>query len=313
MSRYVLKRLSWLVVVLVGASMLTFALGVLAPGDPAEILLREELGEPPTGEQLRTTRHELGLDRPIHTQYLNWLGDALQGDLGQSWSNNIQVSEALIARLPATAALAAAAAVLSLVIALPLGVVAAYRRNTVTDQLSRLGALLGASVPSYVLAYVLILVFGVMLGAFPVFGSNSPAHIVLPAVTLAIAVAAPLTRLTRSAMLEVLREDYMILAKAKGLKPSVLLFRDALRNALIPVVTAGTLTFAGLLNGTVIVEWVFAWPGLGKLAIDAIHARDYPIIQGFVIFTAAIYVLLNFAIDVAYSWLDPRIRDESST
>lgn len=309
MRRYLLKRLCWLILVLLGASLVTFALGALAPGDPAEIILRNELGRPPTDEQLQAKRHELGLDQPLPIQYLGWLADALQGDLGRSWSTEVEVAEALLDRLPATVLLALTAAGLAFLIALPVGVLTAYRRNTPTDHVSRIGALLGASIPSYFLAYILMLIFGVMLQALPIFGAESPAHVVLPAVTLAVGPTAILTRLTRSSMLEVLREDYMKVGKAKGLGWRMLLFRDALRNALIPVVTSGALTFAGLLNGTFIVEWVFAWPGLGRLAIDAIHARDYPLIQGFVLFTATVYVLFNFATDIAYGWLDPRIRE----
>jgi peptide/nickel transport system permease protein len=311
MRRYVLKRLVWLVLVLLGASLLTFTLGAVAPGDPAQIVLQNRMGQPPTESQIQATRQDLGLDRPFPVQYVSWLADLAQGDLGRSWATDDQVTQALMDRVPATAFLAVVAAGLTVLIALPVGVLAAYRRNTITDHVSRVGALFGASIPNYFLAYVLILVFGVMLQALPVFGSDSPAHVILPALTLALGVSATLTRLTRSSMLEVLREPYMKVGKAKGLGWSTLLFRDALRNALIPIVTAGALTFAGLLNGAFIVEWVFAWPGLGKLAIDAIHARDYPLIQGFVLFTGTVYVLFNFATDIAYGWLDPRIRDEA--
>lgn len=311
MRRYVLKRLVWLVLVLLGASLLTFSLGAVAPGDPAQIILQNQLGQPPTEDQIQATRQQLGLDRPFPVQYLSWLADVVRGDLGRSWATDAQVTDALLERLPATAFLAVVAAGLTVLIAIPVGVLTAYRRSTLTDHVSRVGALLGASIPNYFLAYVLILVFGVMLQALPVFGSDSAAHVVLPALTLAFGVSATLTRLTRSSMLEVLREPYMKVGKAKGLSWATLLFRDALRNALIPVVTAGALTFAGLLNGAFIVEWVFAWPGLGKLAIDAIYARDYPVIQGFVLVTGAIYVIFNFATDLVCGWLDPRIRDEA--
>jgi peptide/nickel transport system permease protein len=310
MRRYLLQRLVWLVLVLVGASLLTFTLGAIAPGDPAQIILQNRTGQPPTESQIDAARQDLGLDRPLPAQYVSWLAKAAHGDLGRSWATGEQVAQALVDRIPATAFLAVVAAVFTVLIALPVGVLAAYRRNALTDHVSRVGALIGASIPNYFLAYVLILVFGVMLQALPVFGADSPAHVVLPALALALGVSATLTRLTRSSMLEVLREPYMKVGKSKGLRPVTLLFRDALRNALIPIVTAGALTFAGLLNGVFIIEWVFAWPGLGKLAVDAIHARDYPLLQGFVLFTGTIYVLFNFATDIAYGWLDPRIRDE---
>lgn len=293
---------------LLNASLLTFGLGALAPGDPAQIRLQQEIGEPPTDEQLERARREMGLDRPLAVQYVDWLWHASRGDLGHSWMSDVPVARALLERLPATAMLGAAAAALSILIAIPVGVVSAYRRNSYTDHLARVGALLCASVPNFVMAYILILAFAVMLRLLPVFGAGSPAHIILPAVTLALGVSATLTRLTRSAMLEVLSEDYIMTARARGVSRTSLLARHALKNASIPVITAGGLVFAGLLNGTFIVEWVFAWPGLGKLAIDAIHARDYPLIQGFVLLSAALYVLVNLLVDVLYGLLDPRIR-----
>ncbi|MDP8928242.1 MAG: ABC transporter permease, partial [Actinomycetota bacterium] len=272
MRRYVATRVAWLVAVLLGASLLTFSLGALAPGDPAEIMLHKQLGHPPTQEQVEGLREQLGLNRSLPVQYVSWLGGAVRGDLGRSWSMERPVSDALVERVPATALLALTAGVFSAVIALPLGVLSAYRRNSLADHSSRFAALVGASVPDYVLSYALILIFAVAFHLVPAFGYGSPRHVLLPAATLALGVSATLMRLTRSSMLEVLRESYMKVAQAKGLPSRTILFGHALRNALIPVMTAGALSLAGLLNGTVIVEWIFAWPGLGKLAIDAIHA-----------------------------------------
>lgn len=289
-------------------SVLTFGLGVVAPGDPAEAILSRALGQPPTRDEVEAERRMLGLDRPVPVQYARWLGRAVRGDLGESWGRGVRVSGALAERIPRTLVLALTAAALAVAIGVPAGVVAAARRNSAADHLARLGALVGASVPSYFLGYLLILAFAVTLRALPAFGFGSPAHVVLPAVTLALAPAATLARLTRSAVLETLGEDYVRTGRAKGLRPSAVLFRHALRNALIPIVTVASLTLGYLLGGSVIVEWIFAWPGVGELAVGAIHARDYPLIQGFVLFAAAVYVLLNFSTDVVYAWLDPRIR-----
>jgi peptide/nickel transport system permease protein len=189
-------------------------------------------------------------------------------------------------------------------------VLAATRRASFADHVCRVGALVGASVPSYFAAYILILVFGVKLQAVPVFGFGSPAHLVLPAVTLALGPAAVLARLTRSAVLEVLGDDYVRTARAKGLAQRVVLYRHALRNAAVPILTVAGLALGHLLGGSLIVESVFAWPGMGDLAISAVHDRDYPLMQGFVLFSGVAYVLVNFAIDVSYNWLDPRARVE---
>lgn len=308
MRRFVATRVLSLLAVLLGASVLTFGVGALAPGDPAELILQTRLGQPPTLGQIQALRQQLGLNRPVPLQYLSWLGHAVRGDLGQSWSTGQGVTATLMAHLPPTAELATSAGLLAVAIAIPVGVVSGYRRNSTTDQVARAGALLGASVPSFFLGYLLILAFAVQIKALPVFGYGSPAHVVLPAGTLAAGVAAPLTRLTRSALLEVLREDHIKMSRAKGLTRRSLLFRHALRNALIPVLTQATLAFAALLGGTVVVETVFAWPGLGQLAISSIEAHDYPMIQGFVLLAAVVYVVLNFLTDLGYGWLDPRVR-----
>lgn len=308
MSRYLAERGAWLVVTLLGVSLLTFGLGVLAPGDPAEVIVERRLNQPPPRELVEAERRALGLDRPLVDQYLGWLGDVVRGDLGRSWLRDLRVSDALRQRIPRTAALAGAAAALSLLIGVSLGVVSAVHRSSPIDHLCRLGALLGASLPSYFIAYVLIFVFAVTLRAVPVFGFGSPAHLVLPAVTLALAPASSLARLTRSSVLEILGEDYIRTARAKGLRARRVLFRHALRNAFIPIVTLAGLSLGHLLGGALVVETVFAWPGLGDLAIGAIHDRDYPLIQGVVLFAGFAYVVVNFAIDLGYGWLDPRIR-----
>jgi peptide/nickel transport system permease protein len=307
---YAARRVASAVVALLGVSVLAFALGVLAPGDPAEVVLSRSLGQPPTDEQLAEMRRELGTDRPVVVQYLDWLSGAVRGDFGSSWLRGVRVRDALAERVPRTFALAMAGAGLSLVIGIPIGVLAATRRNSVVDHVSRLGALVGASFPSFFLAYVLIWLLAVRFRALPVFGFGSAAHLVLPALTLALGPAAVLARLTRSAVLEVLGEGYIRTARSKGARGTAVLFHHALRNALIPVVTVAGLSVGHLLGGSLIVEWVFAWPGMGELAVSAIHDRDYPLVQGFVLFAAAVYLLVNLLVDLSYARLDPRVRVE---
>lgn len=308
MKRYAARRVAALVVVLWGVSILAFGLGSLAPGDPAEIRLLRQLGHPPTQEELRAKRQEMRLDRPLVAQYASWAGGALQGDLGRSWGTGEEVSVLLWEHLPRTALLAVAALGLAVTIAVPLGVLAARRRNSLADHGSRVAALLGASLPTFFIGYLLMFVLGVELGLLPVFGFTSAKHLVLPAVTLALSSGAILTRLTRSSVLEVLGEDFIRAERAMGLRPRAVLFRHALRNALVPVLTVVGLSFGHLLSGTVVVEWIFSWPGLGKLAIDAIHARDLPLIQGFVLLTGTMYVMVNLVTDLTYVWADPRVR-----
>lgn len=312
MKGYVARRCGWLLIVLFGVSVLSFGLGAIAPGDPAELILQRDLTHPPTEEQVERKREELGLDRPLPVQYVDWLGDTVRGDLGESWSTGRRVREAILDRLPASAILGLTALVLAVVVAVPVGVLSAYRRNAAIDHASRMGALFAASFPNYFLGYVLIFLVAVRFALVPTFGYGTIGHLVLPAVTLAAGISAILIRLTRSAMLDVLGEEYIRLARAKGLVSRRVLFVHALRNALIPVLTATTLALAGLLNGTVIIEWIFAWPGLGRLTVESIRSQDYPLIQGVVLFTGVLYVVVNFLTDLAYGWLDPRVRVEQT-
>ncbi len=308
MASYLARRAAWLGLALFGVSVITFALGVLAPGDPAEVVVERRLNQPPPREQVEEERRILGLDKPLPQQYLTWLGRAVQGDLGRSWLRDLQVSEALRQRVPRTAALAGAAAGLSVLIGVPVGVLSAARRNSLADHLCRVGALLGASIPSYFAAYLLILAFAVTVHALPVFGFGTPAHLVLPAVTLALGPASALARLTRSSVLEVLGEDYVRTARAMGLAERTVIGRYALKNALTAVVTLAGLLFAGFITGIVIVETVFAWPGVGRNVVDAIFDRDYAVIRGFVVFTGTVFVLVNLTVDLLYLRLDPRVR-----
>ncbi len=311
MRRYIARRILNLVPVLLGISLLAFSLSALAPGDPALRILRLQSDAPPTRAAVAKLRVELGLDAPFPLRYLRWLQDAARGDLGESYRTGEPVLRALALRFPATAQVAVVSTLLALVISLPLGVFSAVRRNAPVDHASRIWALVGASMPSFWLAYVLILMFSVGLRLLPVAGHGTLAHLVLPSVTLALGGAATLTRLTRSSLLETLGEDFVRTARAKGLGSFSVIARHALQPGLIPVVTALGIRLGHLLAGAAIVETVFAWPGIGKFVVDSIYDRDYPVIQGFVLFTGIVFVLVNLLVDLAYVWIDPRIRIEA--
>jgi peptide/nickel transport system permease protein len=269
-------------------------------------MLQRQTGEAPPRAAVEALRKRLGLDAPIPFRYARWLVRCLHGDLGISYRSGEPVLGDLADRLPATVELAVAAFALALAVSLPLGIVSASRRGSIIDHAARAAALLGASVPSFLSGYVLILVFAVSFRALPVAGRGGVAHLVLPAVTLASGVAAGLLRLTRAALLEELAQDYVRTARAKGLREGVVLFRHALRGALVPVVTVGAVRLGHLIGGAAIVETVFAWPGVGKHIVDSIYARDYPAIQGFVLFLGTVFVALNLVVDVSYRRLDPR-------
>ncbi|CAN5451260.1 ABC transporter permease [soil metagenome] len=305
---YIARRILSLMPVWLGISLLAFSLANLAPGDPAQLILLRQTGELPTEEAVQRLREQLGLDDPFPVRYARWLADAAQGDLGTSYRTGEPVLWALVERFPATLQLAVAALLIGLSIGIPLGVLSAVRRDSGLDHASRVGVLLGASIPNFWLGYLFILLFAVALGWLPVAGAGSWQHLVLPALTLGVGGAASLTRLTRSTVLEELQADYVRTARAKGLAERAVVMRHALRNALNPIVTLTGMRFGGLLAGAVVVETVFAWPGIGKFLVDAIYDRDYPTIQGFVLFTGTVFVLLNLLVDLGYAWLDPRVR-----
>lgn len=306
--RYLARRLAQLSLVWIGITLLAFGLANLAPGDPAEMILLRRTGHVPPRAEVQELRREMGLDAPLLVRYGRWAGGALVGDLGRSYRTGEPVTQALLERLPATLQLAGGSLLLALLIALPLGVVAAVRRGAAVDHGSRALALAGASLPSFWLAYLLILLFSVRLRILPVAGYGDWQHLVLPAMTLALGAAARLTRLTRASMLEELGQDYVRTAAAKGLPGSTVVVRHALRNALNPMASLTGMQFGQLLAGAVIVETIFGWPGIGKFLIDSIHDRDYPVIQGFVLFTGTMFVAINFLVDLSYRWLDPRVR-----
>ncbi|MBW3575633.1 MAG: ABC transporter permease [Actinobacteria bacterium] len=307
MTAYVVRRIASLAPVWLGITFFAFALATLAPGDPAELILGRVLEEPPTPEQLEAFREQNGLNQPFLVQYARWTAGAVTGDLGTSFRSGAPVLGELSGRLPATLQITVPAFLISVGIALAVGVTSAVRHNSLVDHGSRVGALIGDSVPSFVLAYLLIIVFSVALGILPVSGRGTWRHLVLPSLTLGLATTASLMRLTRSSLLEVLGEDYVRTARAMGLPRKTIILRYALRNALIPVVTFGAVIFGVLVTNSVIIETVFGWPGIGKFVIDSIFDRDYPVVQGFVVFTGTLFVILNLVVDVLYVRLDPRI------
>jgi peptide/nickel transport system permease protein len=309
MPTYLARRLLSLPLLLLGISLVSFTLLNLAPGDPAEILLGlQQPGTEPPQEAVLALRQELGLDDPLPLRYGRWLLGALQGDLGVSYRSGQPIMVELAQRLPATIMLAVTSLALAMVISIPLGIASAVWRGSLVDGFSRLLALLGAAVPSYLLALLLILLFAVTLHWLPAIGYGSLRQLVLPAVALAVGSSAQLLRLTRANMLEVLQQDYVRTARAKGMRERRVIWVHALKNAILPVVTVLGMNVGHLLGGTVIVETVFSWPGVGKYAIDAIFLRDYPVIQGFVLYLAVIFLLVNLLVDLTYRWLNPRLH-----
>ena len=308
MGSFIVRRITLLIPVWIGISLLAFLLANFTPGDPARLVLQRELGHQPSGAQVAEARERLGLNDPMPIRYLNWLGGAVTGDLGTSYRNGKPVLESLAERFPTTLKIAALGLAMSIAVAIPLGVLAAVFRHTLIDHISRVFALAGAAMPSYWVAYLLILLMSVQLGWLPVAGSSTWQHMVLPSVTLGIGGSASLMRVVRSEMLENLGQDYVQTARAKGLTNSDVIVRHALRNALLPVSTILGMRLAGMLGGAVIVETIFSWPGVGKLVVDAIFDRDYPMIQGFVIFMGTVTLLINLVVDIGYGLIDPRVK-----
>lgn len=308
MMAYVVRRFLVLVPTWLGVTLFAFTLASMSPGDPAALILNRQLEEPPTEEQIEDFRERNGLNDPFMVQYGAFVVDSLKGELGTSFRSGKAVRQELTSRLGPTLQIALPAFAVSVLVAVAFGVAAALRRNSVIDHLSRMSALALESVPAFALAYLLIIVLAVHFRLLPVAGRGGWEHIVLPALTLTLTTMATTMRLTRSSLLDVLGQDYIRTARAMGLRPPYIVLRLALRNALIPVVTVAALILAGFVTGTVIVETVFAWPGVGRYVIDAVFARDYPVITGFVVFTGTVFVLVNLAVDLMYVRLDPRVR-----
>ena len=304
MRGFLLRRLGQALPIALLVATLVFSLIHLIPGDPAEIML----GEGAQRGDVERLRQEMGLDRPLIAQYVSYLAGLVRGDLGDSLHYREPVAVILARSYPATITLALASMLVALAVAVPLGVLAAYYRNSLADHLSRFFALLGVSLPNFWLGPMLILVFAIHLDVFPVSGRSGLGSLVLPAVTLGTALAGLLTRMVRTSLAEELHRPYLVTARAKGLSRWGVVVRHALRNASIPVTTVVGLQFGALLTGAIITETIFSWPGVGRMVIQAIRFRDYPLVQGGVLAIALTYVVLNLLTDLIYAWLDPRIR-----
>lgn len=328
-----IERLLHLVPVLLGVSLIAFLMMAVTPGDPVEIMLGDQQV---TEAQRLALREDMGLDLPLPQRFGHFLKSAVTGDFGMSYFHRRPVSQVILERMPATIELTVVALLVALLVAIPLGVLAAVKKNTLFDRLATLGSLMGISLPGFWFGLLLILLFGVTLQVLPVsgrsdLGSSIPSvthfllidtllagnlaafrsavsHLIMPALTLGLPMAAVLTRVTRTSMLEVLRQDYVTFAEAKGLSPMRVLFRHALKNALIPTVTVAALEVGSLLGGSMIVETIFGWPGLGRVVVESIFTRNYPLIQAAILLYAVIYVLLNFLADILYTVLNPRVR-----
>ena len=301
---FLLRRLLWTLPIMLGVLTLVFFLIHLIPGDPVELMLGEQ-ALPTDRQQLR---EQLGLDRPIAAQYAHYLGRTLSGNMGRSLHSRRPVTELILERLPATVELMLGAMAVAFAIALPLGILAAVFHGRWLDRAASLFAVLGVAMPNFWLGPLLVLVFSIHFDLLPVSERGGPANLVLPAITLGTALAALLSRMTRTSLVEVLGEDYIRSARAKGLSRTRVILVHALRNALIPMITVAGLQIGVLLSGAIITESIFDWPGIGSLLLEGIYQRDYPLVQGSVLFIATSYVLINLATDMLYGWVDPRIR-----
>ena len=330
---FILERLLQLIPVLLGVSLIVFLMMALTPGDPVEVMLGDQLATP---EQKESLRRDMGLDLPAHERFLHFVGNALKGDFGRSFFHRRPVADVIAERLPATLELTIVAMLIALGMAIPLGVLAAVHRGSLIDKTATVVSLIGTSMPGFWFGIMLILFFAVHLGWMPVSGRidldfevprvtgmylvdslihgrldaflNALHHIIMPALTLGLAMAALLMRVTRATMTEVLQQDYILFAEAKGLSRARVLVRHALKNALVPTVTVAALETGYLLGGNTIVETVFGWPGLARVIVEGVFSRDYPLVQAGVLVIAVIYVVVNFAADVLYTMLNPRIK-----
>jgi peptide/nickel transport system permease protein len=303
-TAHIVRTLLLSLITLFGVSVLIFLMLRVLPGDPARVLA----GLDASAEHVDRLRAELGLDQPLLSQYWSFISGVLQGDLGTSARTSRPVTLEIVARMPATLTLAAVATVIGSVVGVTAGVVAAVRRNSLLDHVISSVAVMGVSMPVYWLGLLLILLFAVTLGWLPAAGSEGPLSIVLPAATLGAFSTALVSRMTRASMLEVLGQDYIRTAQAKGAPPRTVIVKHGLRNAFIPVLTVISLQFGALLGGAVLTETVFGWPGIGRLLVDSISARDFAVVQGLVLVYALLFVLLNVFVDVLYVVVDPRIR-----
>lgn len=303
MAKYIISRALQIPIVLFLITLMIFVLVYIA-GDPVALMLSADA----TPEEIQSMRVALGFDRPFHIQFFSYIGDILQGNFGDSYQYGESALSLVLERLPATLELATASIIVALVIAIPLGIVSAMKPNSWIDSIATTLSVIGKAVPNFWLGIMLILIFAVQIQWFPVSGTGSLKHIVLPAITLGTGMSAEITRLVRSNMIEVLSQDYIRTARSKGNKMGTIIFKHAFRNALVPVITVTLLQLASLVGGSFITEMIFAWPGVGQLIIQAVYEKDLPIIQAAVFVTAILILLMNLFTDVLYRVLDPRIK-----
>ncbi|MEK5382365.1 nickel ABC transporter permease [Niallia sp. FSL W8-0635] len=304
MLRFILKRILMLIPVVIGVSIIVFILMQLTPGDPAQILLGPQAGE----EDVQNLREQMGLNDPLIVQYFRFLIGIATFDFGTSIQDGQPVLQQILSHFPATIKLTLAAMVVALLIGIPIGIISSTKQYSFFDNVSTLGGLVGFSMPNYWLSMMLILLFSVQLGWLPVSGYGGLIFLVLPAISLGTQTAAVFLRMTRSSMLEVLHSDYIRTARAKGITERKVVYAHALRNALIPIITVVGLQVGALLEGAILTEAVFAWPGIGRFMIDAINAKDFPVVQGSVVFIAFVFVFVNLLVDILYAYVDPRIK-----
>ena len=306
MARYALKRILAMIPVLIGISFVIFSLLYFTPGDPARMLL----GDLATEEEVEALREDMGLNDSFLVRYVRYMGDLLQGDLGTSYVSKLPVSEEILTRLPVTARVAFLVIIFAVVVGVPAGIISATKQYSFIDNFVRIISLLGITMPSFWLALLLVLLFSVKLGWLPASGLYGSIYYIMPVISIAAVPVATIARITRSSMLEVIRSDYIRTARAKGQTENVILFKHALANALIPILTIVGIQFAGGLGGAVVNEQVFAIPGLGKMMVDAIKARNYPLVQGSVLVLAVLQSSVNLVVDLLYALVDPRIRSQ---
>ena len=307
MKMYILKKVAMLIPILLAVSFLVFLMQAAIPGDPVEAMFA---GQVPDEETVENLRAQLGLDQPLHVQYFSYISNAVQGDLGTSIRTGRPVIEEISERYSNTLILAVASLLIAIVVGVGLGIISAMKKDSIIDTLSTIVALLGVSMPSFWLGLLLMYLFAVNLKLLPVMGSESWAHLILPALTMGLISAGIIMRMVRSSLLEVFQQDYIRTARSKGIKERKVVIKHALKNALIPVITVVGLQFGFLLGGAFIVENVFAWHGLGQLAVQALGTRDFPLVQGIILVVASTYVLVNLLIDILYSLIDARVSYE---
>ncbi len=308
MFRIILKRLLQFVPVLFGITLMTFALMSIAPGDPATVRLAAG-GVTPSPEQVAALQEEMGLNRPFLVQYLSWVSDFLQGDLGTSFISGLPVTDKLLGALPYSMLMASLSITLTLVVSIPLGILTAVRKDKFDDILIRLLTFVGNAVPNFTISIILMYIFALKLRWFPVLATRDPKGAVLPAIALAIVMSSRYIRQVRAAVLDELGKDYVVGARARGIKEKTILYKHVLKNIMVTVVTLTAISIGSLLAGTVVVETIFNWPGLGVMVMEAITTRDYPVIQGFVVWVAIAYMLVNLLADISYTWFNPKIKE----